>query len=194
MITPVSGMIDMLPPLTFLHYTLLANVISYQFVPIQWVNPSRVLAAGPSPPFYRIIRTMSITRFWNQHYFLKEINKDVYFPGCGPVSSSGKMLDYGLDSQSSTPGVRGVEIFLHSFVSRLVLGSTQPPMKWVPGAFSGVKAAKIIGLATLPLCSAVAVNMWTLASTSPMACNGNTLCAWIQLFTPSNIVLYKHVH
>ena len=37
-----------------------------------------------------------------------------------PGSSSGKELGYGLDSPGSIPGVGGVEIFLHSFVSRLV--------------------------------------------------------------------------
>ena len=47
----------------------------------------------------------------------------------GPGSSSGKALGYGLDGPGSIPGVGGVEIFLHSFVSRLVLGSTQPPIK-----------------------------------------------------------------
>ena len=41
----------------------------------------------------------------------------------------GKALDYGLDGHGSIPGVRGVEIFLLSFVSRLVLGFTQPPIK-----------------------------------------------------------------
>ena len=43
-------------------------------------------------------------------------------------SSSGKVLDYGLDGLGSIPGVRGVEIFLRSFVSGLVLGSTEPPI------------------------------------------------------------------
>ena len=47
----------------------------------------------------------------------------------GPGSSSGKVLGYGLDGPGLIPGVGGVEIFLHSFVSRLVLGSTQPPIK-----------------------------------------------------------------
>ena len=56
---------------------------------------------------------------------LKVIRGCVY----GPGSSSGKALSYGLDGPGSIPGVRGVEIFLHSFVSRLVLGSTQPPIK-----------------------------------------------------------------
>ena len=42
----------------------------------------------------------------------------------GPGSRSGKALDYGLDG----PGVGGVEIFLHSFMSKLILGSTQPPI------------------------------------------------------------------
>ena len=50
-------------------------------------------------------------------------------PHKGPGSSSGKALSYGLDGPGSIPGVGGVEIFLCSFVSRLVLGSTQPPIK-----------------------------------------------------------------
>ena len=43
--------------------------------------------------------------------------------------SSGKALGYGLDGLGSIPNVGGVEIFLHFFVSRLALGSTQPPLK-----------------------------------------------------------------
>ena len=38
----------------------------------------------------------------------------------GPGSSSGKMLGYGLDGPGSIPGVRGVKIFLHSFVPKIV--------------------------------------------------------------------------
>ena len=47
----------------------------------------------------------------------------------GSGGSSGKALGCGLDGPGSIPGVGGVEIFLHSFVSRLTLGSTQPPIK-----------------------------------------------------------------
>ena len=47
----------------------------------------------------------------------------------GPGGSSGKALGCGLDGPGSIPGVEGVEIFLHIFVSRLVQGSTQPPIK-----------------------------------------------------------------
>ena len=46
------------------------------------------------------------------------------------VSSSGKALGYRLDGPGSIPGGGGVVIFLYSFVSRLVLGSSQPPVKW----------------------------------------------------------------
>ena len=48
---------------------------------------------------------------------------------CGPVDSSGKALAYGLDGVDSIPGVGVVDIFLHSFLSKLVLGSIQPPIK-----------------------------------------------------------------
>ena len=54
----------------------------------------------------------------------------------------GQVLSYGLDGLGLIPGVGGVEILLHSFVSRLVLGSTQPPIKLVPGNFSGGKGGR----------------------------------------------------
>ena len=54
---------------------------------------------------------------------------EVVVPSKGPGSSSGKALDYELDGPGSIPGVGGVEIFLHTFVFRLVMGSTQPPIK-----------------------------------------------------------------
>ena len=56
----------------------------------------------------------------------------------GPGGLSGKALDYGLGG----PGVGGVEIFLYSFMPRLALGSTQPPIKLVPWNFSGGKGAR----------------------------------------------------
>ena len=91
----------------------------------------------------------------------------------GPSSLSGKALfGYGLDG----PGIRGVKIFLYSFVSRLVLGFTQPPIKWVPGPSLGVKAAEH-KTSPLPLPSAMAVYMCALQLYTPwafMACNRET--------------------
>ena len=86
---------------------------------------------------------------------------------CGPGSSSGKALGYKLDG----PRVGGVEILLHSFVSRLVLRFTQPPIEREAGIFSGERRPNL-ELATLPLPSAVTVYMWTLASTSPVDLHG----------------------
>ena len=68
----------------------------------------------------------SVCRFMNQKFkgniFKSNVNS------VGQVAQAARALDYGLDSPGSIPGVGGVEIFLHSFVSRLVLGSTQPPI------------------------------------------------------------------
>ena len=51
---------------------------------------------------------------------------------CGPGSSVGITTDYGLDGPGSN--LRGDEIFRSS---RLALGPTQPPVKWVPGLSQG---------------------------------------------------------
>jgi len=49
------------------------------------------------------------------------------YPQCGPGSSVGIATDDGLDGPGSNTG--GDEIFRQS---RPALGTTQPPVKWVP--------------------------------------------------------------
>ena len=73
---------------------------------------------------------------------LQNFFKVFYFKTCGPVGSGGKALDYGVDGPGSNPGVGGVEVFLYSFVSRLVLESTQPPKNEYRGFSLGVKGVK----------------------------------------------------
>jgi len=50
----------------------------------------------------------------------------------GPGSSVGVATGYGLDRKGSNPS--GGEIFR---ASKLALGHTQPPVKWVPGLSRG---------------------------------------------------------
>ena len=92
---------------------------------------------------------------------------------CGPGGSSGKALSYGLDGPGSIPGVGGGGDF-----SSLLRVQTGPGVHSASYKMStGGKRRPSVGLATLPLPSAVAVNKWILASTSPwafMACNGDT--------------------
>ena len=47
----------------------------------------------------------------------------------GPGDSSGKALSYRLEGHGFDPGDGRVEISLHSFVSRMALTPTQPPIK-----------------------------------------------------------------
>ena len=63
----------------------------------------------------------------NYHHRCPGIYSQLYPRNCGPGNSSGKALAYGLDGLGFILGVRGVEIYLHSFMSRLDLGSTRPP-------------------------------------------------------------------
>ena len=87
----------------------------------------------------------------------------------GPGNSSGKALDYGLDGPGSIPGVRGGGDF--SSLLRVQTGPGVHPASYkmsTEGFFSGVKAAE--RRTSHP--SAVAVYMWTLASTSPVGLHG----------------------
>jgi hypothetical protein len=55
-----------------------------------------------------------------------------------PGSIVSIVTDYGLDAPGSNPG--GDEV---SHLSRLALGLTQPPVKWVTGFSQGLSVAKV---------------------------------------------------
>jgi len=64
----------------------------------------------------------------------------------GPGSSVGIVTDYELEGPGSNPG--GDDIFRPSIPA---MGPTQPPVKWVPGSFPGVKCDRGVLQTTHPL-------------------------------------------
>jgi len=72
-------------------------------------------------------------------------------PVGGPGSSVGMATGYGLDG-SGIESWRGRD-FPH--LSRPALGSTQPPVQWVPGLSPGVKSGRGVTLTPHPPSSAM---------------------------------------
>ena len=69
--------------------------------------------------------------------------------------------------------VSGGGDFLHSFVFRLVLGSTQSPIKWLPGAFPGGKGDRAWDLSIVP-CLCLCGPLHPIPPWAFMTCNGDT--------------------
>jgi hypothetical protein len=69
----------------------------------------------------------------------------------------------------------GLEIFLFTTVSRMVLGPTQPPVQWVLGSLSlGVKWPGVKLTTHLHLVPRLK-NVWSYTSTPPVHLNGMVL-------------------
>jgi hypothetical protein len=84
-------------------------------------------------------------------------------------SSVGITTGYGLDDRGVGVRVPVVKNFYFSTLSRPALGSTQPPIQWVPGALSaGVKRPGRKADHSSPA-SAEVKNMWMYTSTPPYA-------------------------
>jgi hypothetical protein len=85
-------------------------------------------------------------------------------------SSVGIATDYELDDRGvGIPSASRVKNFLLSTSSRTALGSTQPPIHWVPVALSpGVKRAGCEADHS-PLASAEVKKMWIYTSIPPYA-------------------------
>jgi hypothetical protein len=91
-------------------------------------------------------------------------------------SSFGIALGYGLDDWGSRVDSQwGLWIYLFTTVSRTALGPTQPPIQWVPGAFSlGVKWL-LCEADHSPSSSAKVKNAWHYTSTPPVHIHGVVL-------------------
>jgi hypothetical protein len=80
-----------------------------------------------------------------------------------------KIFFLGFDSR------RELGTFLFTTASRTALGSTQPPVQWVPGALSvGVKRLEREADHSPP-CSAEVQNAWGYTSTHPIRLHGVVL-------------------
>jgi hypothetical protein len=84
------------------------------------------------------------------------------------------VVGYGLDERGFESR-HGLEIFLFTTASRRSLGSTQPPIQWIPGALSlGVKRPRREADHSLPS-SAEVKNAWNFTSTTPVCLHGVVL-------------------
>jgi hypothetical protein len=106
-------------------------------------------------------------------------------------SSVGIALGYGLDDRGSRVRFpRGLGIFLFTTASRTVLGPTQPPIQWVPGALSlRVKRPGRVADHSLPSSSEVKewVELYLHSPNTP---------SWrgTQLKHRDNFTFYMHIH
>jgi hypothetical protein len=86
---------------------------------------------------------------WQATYKLRKFYFRAYQSAKGRDSSVGIATGYGLDYQigrSSNPG--GGKNVHFSMSSRPALGSTQPPIQWVPGALSPGESSRGVKLTT----------------------------------------------
>jgi len=83
---------------------------------------------------------------------------------------------------------QGLGIFLFSTVSRLVLGSTQPPIQWVPGVFS--PGVKWLGheADNSPPYSAEVMNVWSYTATPQCV-----LMVWCLVKYRDNFTFYLYL-
>ena len=80
-------------------------------------------------------------------------------------------VDFVLDGPGAIPGGGGGGYFFLLHVIQIGPRVQSASCKMSTGAFPDVKKPSV-GLATLPLPSAVAANMWTFASTTPLRRHG----------------------
>jgi hypothetical protein len=96
---------------------------------VRTVSPSVIYS------FHEIIRSDRLRKFYRRSY-----RKNSVKYGTNRDSAVGIATGYGLDDRDKSSSRGRVKNFLFCTSSRPVLGSTQPPFQWVPGAPSpGVK-------------------------------------------------------
>ena len=106
----------------------------------------------------------------------------------GPGSSVGIAIDYGLDGPGSNPGED--EIFRPS---RTALGSTHPPVKWVPGLSRGkVRPGRAADHS--PPSSAAAMEQYSYTSTHRLGYIGpvtGSLCLYLYIIIKMSVYCNK---
>jgi len=93
---------------------------------------------------WNLLQNTPTFHYWNLNFLSKFLFKmikriSVFRLGARVAQSEWK-LGYGLNNWDLTLGRVNMGFFLFTTVSRPVLGPTQPPVQWIPGALSlGVK-------------------------------------------------------
>jgi hypothetical protein len=134
----------------------------------------------PLVPYWPILNALEMPKKDGMYRYLEDTYICIFFAwgegGQSRDSSVSIALGYRLDDWGSR--VRfpaGAGIFLFTTASRMALGSTQPPIQWVPGALSLEVKRPGHEADHSPPSSAEVKNAWSYISTPPIHLHGVVL-------------------
>ena len=126
--SPLYPLLSILFVSSYSPFIIMLSIIWYLLLP-------RTFFPFTIPSRASFSRQFLLSQWPSQFIFL-------FFISVGHVARAARRLATGWTARVRSRVSEGVEIFLHTFVSRVALGSTRPPINWVPGNFPGGKGGR----------------------------------------------------